>query len=281
MFRLKNDAPEMESMATKEVIIQNLDFRVSEAELTVFLKKWNPKSVFIPYQTMVGLRYYHPRPYGIAFVCFDTVEAATTLINDLQFFYYKGKSLRLNYHIPYERLKRKNLMAPQEYESEKLPDDDEISKDTIYCRILPSECTDTDLRNFVEIYDPVEFWIYKSSTNSIFTHCCLPHYKRDGYIFSALVKLGNGTNIDDVCVALNKEKLCNKKVKFIPALKSTIDEVMKATLNENFSETNSISIAQEEQEEVVRNKNITLPKVASHLENSASPIVDLSSNNKP
>ncbi|KAK5782326.1 Rrt5p PWA37_005330 [Arxiozyma heterogenica] len=281
MFRLKNDAPEMESMATKEVIIQNLDFKTSEAELTKFLKKWNPTRVLIPYQTMVGLRYYHPRPYGIAFVCFDTVEAATTLINDLQFLYYKGKSLRLNYHIPYESLKRKNLMAPQEYESENLPDDDELSKDTIYCRILPAECTDADLRNFVELYDPVEFWIYKSPTNSLFTHCCLPHYKKKGFILSALVKLGDGTNIDDVCVALNKGKLCNKKVKFIPALKHTIKEVKKATLNDTFVEANNIYITQEERQEALMDENIIVPKITSHPENSSTPIADLSLNNKP
>lgn len=279
MFRLRTDAPEMESMATKDVIIQNLDFKVSEAALTKFLKKWNPTRVFIPYQTMVGLRYFHPRPYGIAYVCFETIEEATTLINDLQFFYYNGKCIRLNYHIPYDKVKRRTLMVPQEYEGEKLPDGDNISKDTIYCRVLPSECTDTDLRNFVELYDPIEFWIYKCPTNSVFSHHCLPHHRKEGFTYSALVKLGNEVNIDDVCAALNNEKLCNKKVKFIPALKSTIEEVEKATLNENFVEEDSIFGTQEEQQDPTRNGNIVLPKVNSLSKSKSNPEVDLSPNN--
>lgn len=231
MLRLRSDIQGSEIKETNEVIIQNIDYRVSESELKEFLTEWKPNIVFIPYQTMTGIRYYHPRPYGIAYVKFDTVEDATRLINDLQLTYYKGRCIRLNYHVPYERLKRRSGQAPQEYIAEQLPDDNDISKDTIYCRSLPTTCTGSDLRSFVELFNPIEFWIYKAPANSLFSGCCLPHSRRDGYIYSALVKLETVENIEDICCSLNKQKLCGKKVRFIPALNSIIQEVQRATEN--------------------------------------------------
>ena len=237
---------------SERVYLWNLNYQVSEKQLTDYLSDYGVISVIIPVQPTYGLRRKYVYHLGIAYAQFGTVEQATIAVQELYNREYMGRELKLRYHIPYvPRAKRQatnssnkkaSLTQPNEETDTLNPLDGntginlgnstrkprhnkhkELSKDTVYCKTLPEGTTDADLREYFKEYSPREIWIFKSVP--VHKTKCLPT-KAQPYT-SALVTLNTKAPLRDVVKSVSKVKLNDKKMTIKPAFLSKIVEVQR------------------------------------------------------
>lgn len=228
MFRLRSNQQVVSSGISNKVYIQNLDFQTTEDDLIEFLAPWNPKFVYIPYEIYVGLRNYHPRSNGKALVVFDRTEEATRMIEDLNGTLYKDKCLLIDYHIPFspEKGHKRNIRTlPHEHVSSS--NNTRLSKDTIYCRAIPLECTYLDIKNMLDPYRPLYFRFIDTHDDSEFFHLLHPECTKGGMIKSVLVKFNPDVNIIRICHKLNESTGWHPDLQFGPAVIQVIDDTVE------------------------------------------------------
>ncbi|CCK72738.1 Rrt5p KNAG_0L01180 [Huiozyma naganishii CBS 8797] len=102
MLRFRsNVVPKEPVKESNRVFVDNLHYYTGEQEFYEFLKDYGAKSVFIPYEMNWSFRNEYPRSLGFAVAECEDVEVARALIATLQDFQYKGRSLKLAWHVPF------------------------------------------------------------------------------------------------------------------------------------------------------------------------------------
>lgn len=249
------DSPQLTTEPSERIHIWNLNFFVGEKELTDYLKEYGVTWVVVPVQPVYGFRKRHPQSLGIAYAGFENKDKAKTVIKELYNKDYKGRPMKLRFHTPYEpkeKDKKKSQKMPgnnreielaseettgspvesnsTDYSSSTFPSDGsrkvhkrrkEVSKETVYCKVLPEGTTDSHLREHFKEYHPKEIWIFKSTP--IKRKSCIG--SRNEPFTSALVTLNTNEPLKKVAKVMSKKKLLENKVMVRPAFLTKIEEV--------------------------------------------------------
>lgn len=220
MFRLRsNQQQQIQSTKSNKICIQNIDADTTEEDLFEVLAEWDPVIIYIPYEIYTGLRNYHPKSYGKAFVVFKNIESATYVVENLNGTWYKDKLLNIDYHIPYSPEKsRKKPQRRDDSSDNETRKPNKRSEDTIYCGALPVKCTEMEISNIFNPYHPIDINFIETQETSHFFKLAHPECFENGVGKSVLVKFRSEFDIDRICKEVNRSTGWGKASEFRPAL---------------------------------------------------------------